>query len=227
MSNDIIGTRIGIYDVISECETRANDGHKLYHVKCSVCGWEADMIKSHINQAKVCKHMGINGKYLANTKWGNRRIQSIFHGMKDRCYNPNNKSYRWYGERGIKIYNEWLDDPKTFEDWALTNGYTDDLTIDRIDESKDYSPDNCQWVTMEDNSKYKSTTSLIEVNGIVKTGQDWAKSLGLGQNIINTYIKKYGLENTQKFIELYQQNPNRKPKNKNQSYYTLYVNEKS
>ena len=222
MSNDIIGTRIGIYDVIGECAERANDNHKQYRVKCTICGWETDMQKAQIGRAKTCRHIGITGMYIVNTEWNNYRIGKIFRGMKQRCYNPNDKSYRWYGERGIRICKDWLENPKSFEDWALTNGYADNLTIDRIDEDKNYAPDNCQWVTMEDNAKYKSTTSVIEVNGIVHTGKDWAKILQLGPNTINTYVKKYGLENTKQFITLYQQNPNLKPKGR-QSYYDLYM----
>lgn len=203
MSDSIIGSRLGIYDVISECETKANDGHKLYHVKCSICGWESDMIKAHINQAKICKHIGLNGKHLTYTKWENHRIREIFRGMKDRCYNPNEKSYRYYGGRGISICEEWLNEPKKFEEWSLANGYADDLTIDRINVDLNYSPDNCRWITMENNARYKSTTSLIEIDGVVLTGREWAHKLNLGANVINKYIRQYGLENTREFIKLY------------------------
>lgn len=143
--------------------------------------------------------------------------------MKDRCYNKNNKSYRCYGARGIKVCDEWMRNPESFESWSLTNGYDDNLTIDRVNENGDYSPDNCRWVTSEDNSKYKSTTSIIDVDGTIHTGKDWAKTLGLGVNIINTYIRKYGLDNTIEFIKRYMNNPRieRKP---NQSYYDLYMN---
>lgn len=123
--------------------------------------------------------------------------------MKDRCYNPNEKTYRRYGGRGISICEEWLNDPKKFEEWSLANGYADNLTIDRINVDLNYSPDNCRWVTMENNSRYKSTTSLIEVDGIVLTGREWAQKLNLGINVINKYIRQYGLENTREFIKLY------------------------
>ena len=114
--------------------------------------------------------------------------------------------------------------PKLFEEWSLQNGYTDELTIDRIDEDKDYSPDNCRWIPNVDNTKYKSTTSVINVDGEVHTGKDWSKILGLGTNTINTYVRKYGLYDTIEFIKRYMANPNLKPFNRNQSIYSVYMN---
>ena len=225
MNNDIIGKRIGIYDVLYECEEKSNDGHKLYHVKCSECGWETDMMKAHIGRAKKCRHVGLGGIYTqthTDIYWNNKRLQSIYKHMKQRCYSNECKDYRWYGFTGIKICDEWLNDPKSFEVWALSNGYNDELTIDRKDESKNYCPENCRWISMENNSKYKSTTSLITANHETHTGKDWSKILGLGINKINEYVRKYGLDNTICFIEKYIQNPGLKPKT-GQSYYDLYM----
>ncbi len=70
--------------------------------------------------------------------------------MKKRCYNPAYKIYKDYGGRGITVCAEWLHDFVAFRDWALSHGYQDDLTIDRIDNDKGYSPDNCHWATMKE-----------------------------------------------------------------------------
>lgn len=225
MINDIIGTQIGIYDVIYECEERASDGHKLYHVKCTVCGQEFNMIKSQIGKAKHCSHIGLGGTKIAFSSkhsWNNPKLEKIFLGMKKRCYKSSDKDYKWYGNKGIKICDEWLNNPKLFEDWALSNGYLDGLTIDRINEDFDYEPHNCRWVTGSKNSKYKSTTRIITVGDISKTGREWADFLGLGTNTINNYVRKHGLYNTICFIEKYMKNPGLKPKHP-QSYYDLYM----
>lgn len=70
--------------------------------------------------------------------------------MKTRCYNPNAQNYKDYGGRGITICSEWFHDFAAFRDWAMSHGYQDDLTIDRIDNSKGYGPDNCRWATMKE-----------------------------------------------------------------------------
>ena len=227
-NNNHIGETYGIYELIEFLNEKDKYGHYLYKGKCKVCGYEIVKPFNHFSAPSAitnnCKHLDRSGNYYNFNQytWDNKRIGTIFSGIKDRCYNKNNKSYRWYGEKGVKVCKEWIDNPKLFENWALSNGYKDDLTIDRIDENKDYCPENCSWITNNDNAKYKSTTSLIEVNGKIHTGKDWAKILGFGSNLINTYIRKYGLENTIKFIKKYQANRTLEPKG-NQSYYDLYM----
>lgn len=137
---------------------------------------------------------------MVKTKWQNQNLKRIFKGMKDRCYNPKLKDYRWYGAKGIKICDKWLECPKLFEEWALENGYETGLTIDRIDESKNYCPENCRWVTGVFNAKYKSNTRIIEVDDIQHTGREWPNFLKLGTNTINAMLRKYPEEQVKEFI---------------------------
>lgn len=212
-----VGETHGIYKIIDVLNKK----------DCTECGYKKHShyggISGEKSRVHVCNHLATEGGYIKQTKWNNHRIQSIFNGMKSRCYCEDDKSYRWYGKKGIRICDEWLDNPLLFEKWSLQNGYEDNLTIDRIDESKDYSPSNCKWITLEQNSKYKSTTSLIKVNEEEHTGRDWSKILGIGTNVVNTYIRNYGLENTIEFIKKFMNEPKRNRKSK-QSYYDLYMN---
>jgi hypothetical protein len=72
--------------------------------------------------------------------------------MKQRCSNPNRGTYKWYGGKGVKVCSQWNSYPD-FKRWALANGYNETLSIDRIDPMGDYSPENCQWITLADNAK--------------------------------------------------------------------------
>lgn len=222
-----VGETHGIYTLVDVFDEKDKYGHWIYKGICNVCGREKcshyGSFSGPKSMATVCTHIGINGKYIEQTQWESQKICAIFNGMKSRCYNQNDKSYRWYGNKGIKICNEWIDNPKSFEDWALSNGYTDGLTIDRINEDKDYCPENCRWITRSDNTKYKSTTSLINVDGEIHTGKDWARILGVSINVINTYVRTHGLDNTIEFIQRFMNNPKLELKN-GQSYYDLYMN---
>lgn len=120
--------------------------------------------------------------------------------MVYRCYNEKYKDFSNYGNRGIEICDEWLRNPKSFEEWSLINGYKENLTIDRVDCSGNYCPENCRWISREENSRYKSTTKIIDVDGEKKTGRQWAEELDIGISKINEYRNKYGYENTVEFI---------------------------
>ena len=79
-----------------------------------------------------------------------KRLYKTWRGMLDRCYNNKLPSYYWYGKKGIKVCNEWLN-YINFKNWAIKYGYKNNLTIDRIDSNKDYCPSNCQWITLKEN----------------------------------------------------------------------------
>ena len=81
-------------------------------------------------------------------------------GMIERCNNSNHSAYKQYGERGIYVCQEWLDSPQAFVDWAFANGFSPELQIDRIDNNKGYSPDNCRWVTARDNMRNRSNSVI-------------------------------------------------------------------
>ena len=104
-----------------------------------------------------------------------KQIVRRFMYMKNRCYNIKNTRYKDYGAKGITICNEWLEDKRKFIDWALQNGFSPELSIDRIDNNKGYSPDNCRWVNQSVQSQntrkiYSTNTSgyrgvSLNING--------------------------------------------------------------
>ena len=115
------------------------------------------------------------------------RIYGVYGKMKERCCNPNNPSYPRYGGRGITICDEWLNDPKAFCEWAYANGYREDAsygecTIERIDNSKGYSPENCKIANEKEQANNRRTNLLIEHNGETKTLAQWRDYFGMTQS---------------------------------------------
>lgn len=190
-----LNTQVGDYLIIERMPYKDKDGHALYKGKCSLCG---KVFEARINTFKNAVSCSIHPHFLVG--WKIKRIRNIFKAMKKRCYDKNDNAYRWYGEKGIKICQEWLENPLLFEKWALENGYEDGLTIDRLDETKDYCPENCHWIPMVDNSRYKSTTHLIEVDGIIKTRKEWSIACNFGINTINNCVRNYGEDLTKELI---------------------------
>lgn len=114
-------------------------------------------------------------------KWKCKRLKGIYYGMKERCYSPNCHKYEIYGKRGIRICNEWLSSPGTFEEWALNNGYSDKLTIDRIDVNGNYEPNNCRWITAKEQMSNMRRNRFITYNGETHTLTEWAEKIGISE----------------------------------------------
>lgn len=209
-----IGDIIGIW-VIDKIKYGPSGKPQSFKCHCKECSFPIILRTVDLREdlvTKNCTHLNVIGNYknMGDSKWNNERVRHIFQGMIRRCYNSNSRDYRWYGAKGIKICEEWLNHPEIFEEWALKNGYKDGLTIDRIDEKKDYCPENCRWITNISNAKYKSTTKILEVDGEKHTGREWAEVLDLGTNIINTMLRQYNKEVVKDFIRLRQEDTERK-----------------
>ena len=84
------------------------------------------------------------------------RLYRIYKNMKNRCNNSKTPCYRFYGGKGIRICDEWLENPKAFIDWSLSHGYADNLTIERKDSNKGYCPENCEWITQSEQARRAS-----------------------------------------------------------------------
>lgn len=125
---------------------------------------------------KSCGCLRLKKTIQRNTTHNQRytRLYAIWKAMKQRCLNPNSKSYSNYGKRGIKICEEWLNNYQSFYTWSINNGYKEDLTIDRINNDGNYEPSNCRWVDRLTQCNNTRQNKLYEINGVNKTIHQWA-----------------------------------------------------
>jgi hypothetical protein len=109
--------------------------------------------------------------------------------MRNRCRNPNEKAYKYYGARGIKVCKEW-ETFDNFHKWAIETGYVEGLTIDRIDNNKDYEPNNCRWATKKEQALNRKTNRHIEFRGETKTLCEWSEEYGINRTTFMNRLER-------------------------------------
>ena len=117
-------------------------------------------------------------------------MYNIWASMKQRCENENCHCYRYYGERGISICNEWKNDFLKFKEWADKTGYKANLTIDRIDVNGNYNPDNCRWATAKEQCRNKTNNHLETYLGKTMCLTSWAEYIGMNKGTLISGIRK-------------------------------------
>lgn len=137
-----------------------------------------------------------------------QRIYNIYAGIKHRCFNKKSYAYHRYGGRGIKICEEWLNDFTSFYNWALENGYASNLTIDRINNDGNYEPNNCRWVTNQEQRYNTCRSRFITINGKTLTIAQWAKESGLDRKVIERRLQK-GITGVKLLEETFHRNKNK------------------
>lgn len=146
------------------------------------CGNRTKVILGDLKSNRI-KSCGCLQKDIATNTCINRskhglsrdKLYWIWKGMKSRCLNKNSTHYDSYGGRGITICNEWLNDFIKFKNWSLENGYKEKLTIDRINNNGNYSPENCRWTNMYEQCRNRKSNVIITAFGETKILADWLK----------------------------------------------------
>ena len=118
------------------------------------------------------------------------RLYRIWQNMIKRCYYPSSNRYEAYAGRNISICDEWRHDFKSFMDWAIANGYENNLSIDRIDNSQGYSPDNCRWADPKTQANNTRRNRIITLDGVSRTLQQWSEVTGLKRKTISRRLDR-------------------------------------
>lgn len=194
--DNLTGRSFGRLKVLGLSPKRS--GRKSYWVCECVCGNKKVVRSDSLKDGKVkscgCLKKEQDEINLDRTTHAKSKtpLHSKWLKIKERCYNPNAKAFEFYGKRGIAMCEEWKNNFESFEKWALDNGYSSGLTIERLDNNKGYNPDNCKWIPFEEQANNRRSTIWVEWNGKTQNLTQWADELGINRGTLSS---RYNREN--------------------------------
>lgn len=184
-------TIISLHHISNKFDGKRKRVRYYYLCKCE-CGKEKVILKD--NLGRLTNSCGCISKQLAKKrllKHGlcNTRLYDIWESMKQRCFYENSISYRNYGGRGITVCDEWKQSFIAFYKWATSNGYQENLTIDRINLDGDYEPTNCRFITMKEQGRNKRNNRVIEYRGESHCISEWAEKMKIKKTTLYQRLK--------------------------------------
>lgn len=177
---DHTGETYGDWTVLTE----TNKKNRKVKAKCK-CGIEKYVYISHLRSGESTS---CGCSRTINCK-KDKRLYHIWCGIKARCKYANRNNAKHYALKHIKICHEW-EEFKVFEEWSINNGYKDTLSIDRIDNSLGYSPDNCRWVDSYIQNNNKSNNVLITIEGETHTLGEWSRAYNINRSTLKHRIER-------------------------------------
>lgn len=185
---NLTGNKYALLTVLDE-HKKSHDGKTIWKCQCQ-CGNITYVIARDLKNGNT-KSCGCLKLKTSNEKYNyknSKRLYTIYYGIKARCYKSTSPKYKDYGARGIIMCEEWLNSFESFCDWALSNGYSDNLSIDRIDCNGNYEPTNCRWTTSLIQGQNTRSTKLITYNGKTQPMSRWAKELNMNASSLRYLI---------------------------------------
>ncbi len=191
---DLRGQKFGRLHVTGLDGKRTYGGRERYFWSCVCsCGKTVSVCSEHLTRGAVrscgClqqENSVVQGKNRGTHHLGDSKIYTVWQGMKDRCYNPNNKRYKHYGGRGISVYPAWIDDFQAFYNYVsqLEHFGEDGYTLDRIDTNGNYEPGNLRWATKSEQARNKRNNVWVEYNSERMTLAEAAERSGVPYYIL-------------------------------------------
>lgn len=198
---DLTGQRFGRLRVIEQTAERKNR-RVVWKCVCD-CGNECYIVSrsliSGATKSCGCFMQESRGKSRITHHKSNEKIYLTWQSMRKRCESPNNKNFTDYGGRGIKVCEEWRNDFQAFYDWAMANGYADNLTIDRIDVNGNYEPSNCRWVSRKIQSNNRRNNVYLTYKGETHTISEWGEIKNIKPSVL--YQRKRKGWSVEKMLE--------------------------
>lgn len=171
---NLVGRQFGELIVLKRNPVNSKSGNARWDCKCS-CGNIATVIGSKLRSGAT-KSCGCARKSKIAQGFSKTRLYRIWSLMKKRCYRNENENFKHYGGRGIEVCEEWKKDFIAFRSWALSHGYADNLSIDRIDVNGNYEPSNCRWADATIQANNARRNRIIEFEGKRYTLAEFARA---------------------------------------------------
>ena len=190
---DLTNLRFGKLKVLNESEPIKRNKKTEYCWLCLCdCGNFKVVTSKNLKRGNVksCGCLLFESKTNLKHGMSTTKIYRIWCGMKRRCNSKNDRAYINYGARGIKVCDEWNNSFELFYRWAINNGYKEGLTIERIDNDKGYTPDNCKWATMEEQGHNKRNNKKYTYNGKTLDLTQWANLTGIKRSGLHARLKR-------------------------------------
>lgn len=204
--DNLIGQKFGRLEVLSRDDDSisASGRHRVRWLCQCDCGNTVSVLSDNLKRGKTtsCGCFRVeNTKRIKSTHGDTQsRLYGIWCAMKSRCTNENNAAYKDYGGRGITVCDEWMHNYDAFKSWAIGNGYSDNLTIDRIDNDESYSPSNCRWVDGVAQANNRRSNRLLTLNGETHNVTEWASILEVSpKTIFNRIYTGYSVDDALSF----------------------------
>ncbi len=185
--NDLSGREFGFLLVLHRSAERGNGIKPVVKWECQCSCGKTIAVKSDSLLSGHTKSCGC--KKIKHGFSNKERLYQTWKNMRRRCFDPKNSRYALYGGRGITICPEWSDYSK-FREWAISNGYNDSLTIDRIDVNGNYCPENCRWADAKTQANNVSRNHVIEYEGKRMTMSEFADFIGISYSTLQHRIER-------------------------------------
>lgn len=182
---DLTGRRFGRITVLGfDHFNKWSKGFWLCRCDCGkIWTVETHQLKSGATKSCGCLKAEMAGARTRTHGQTGTKLYWVWNSMLERCENPNNSAYKNYGGRGITVCEDWHDFEK-FQDWAKSAGYAEGLMIDRVDNDKGYSPENCAWKTRQAQNENRRSVHQLTINGETHTVTEWARLTGIDRHTI-------------------------------------------